>query len=150
MKCNQCGTTIPEGSKICNGCGKKVTIFSNVTNSPQVNNSYKIIDNYNKINQSQGKKIANLEDYIEESDIQINSINIQDKNASLATILSIIGVMFIPIGVIFCKKAITIAKKIEDPILKQKTLTTSKILFAISIFMSLFFIVPIIIGILSV
>ena len=38
--------------------------------------------------------------------------NIQDKNASLAAVLSIIGVMFIPIGVIYCKKAITISQKI--------------------------------------
>ena len=148
MKCNQCGTTIPEGSKICNGCGKKVTIFSSKQNSTSINNNYRIINNYTKPIQT--KKIENLEEYIDESKVQINNINIQDKNASLATVLSVIGVMFIPIGVIFCKKSITIAQKIEDPILKNKILTTSKILFAISIFMSLFVIIPIIIGILSV
>ena len=48
MKCNYCGTTIPEGSKKCNGCGKKVTIFSNTQTQKTINNNYRIIDNYDK------------------------------------------------------------------------------------------------------
>ena len=30
MKCNQCGTTIPEGNKICNGCGKKLEMNTSI------------------------------------------------------------------------------------------------------------------------
>ena len=64
MKCNACGTTIPEGSKKCNGCGKKVTLFSNNQNSTSINNNYKIINNYTKPIRT--KNIENREEYIEE------------------------------------------------------------------------------------
>lgn len=150
MKCNQCGTNIPEGSKICNGCGKKITIFSNTKTSPKVNNNYKIIDNYNRKNVSQEEKIEKIEkieNLLKQSKISINNIEIQNQNASLAIILSIMGVMFIPFGIVLNIIAINKAKKINNSIEKEKTLRTVKILFAVSAVMVLFTLLPIIFSI---
>lgn len=147
MKCNQCGTTIPEGSKKCNGCGKKVTIFSNTQTKKTINNNYKIIDNYNKVNGSQREKQEKIENLLQQSKLSINNIEIQDKNASLAIILSIMGVMFIPFGIVLNVIAINKAKKINNSIEKEKVLRTAKILFAVSAVMFLFTLLPIIFSI---
>ena len=147
MKCNQCGTTIPEGSKKCNGCGTKVTMFSNIQNTKPINNNYKIIDNYNKVNGSQREKQEKIENLLQQSKLSINNIEIQDKNASLAIILSIMGVMFIPFGIVLNIIAINKAKQINNSIEKEKVLRTAKILLVVSAFMFLFTLLPIIFSI---
>jgi len=144
MKCNYCGTTIPEGNKICNGCGKKVTIFSNFQNSNNVNNNYKIIDNYTK-QIKQKKQQENLKEFFEQSNITINQVQIQDKNAITAMFLSILGIMFIPIGIILNIIALTKAKQIENEIEKEKILKIVKILLVVSSTILTFFILSIII-----
>lgn len=141
MKCNYCGTTIPEGNKKCNGCGKKITIFFNIQSSKHINNNYKVIDNYNKPIQNREQKIERL---LNQSKLSVDNTPIQDKNAISATILSIIGIMFIPFGIIFIVLALNKAKQITNPIEKEKTLRVVKILLAVSVVMSLFLLFPII------
>ena len=147
MKCNYCGTTIPEGSKICNGCGKKITIFSNTTNSTPLDNNYKIIDNYDKSNYTGEEKIEEIENLLNQSKISLNNVSLQDKNAILATTLSIIGIMFIPFGIIFNIIALNKANQITNPTEKAKTLRTVKIFLIISAIMVLLFLLPIIFAI---
>lgn len=147
MKCNTCGTTIPKGSKICNGCGKKVAIFSNIESSQKSNNNYRIIDNYNKNNEFQKERIEKIENLLKQSKISINNIEIQNQNASLAIILSIIGVIFMPFGIIFNIIALNKAKQIKNTIEKEKTLRTVKIFLIISAIMTILFLLPIIFAI---
>ena len=144
MKCNYCGTTIPEGSKKCNGCGKKVNFLSSIRDTQKINNNYRNIESYYKTNKTKETKIEQQKNLFQQSKEPINNIYIQDKNASLATILSIIGIMFIPFGFVFNIIALNKAKQIEDSIQKEKTLRVVKILLTISLMMILFTLLPII------
>lgn len=147
MKCKQCGTTIPEGNKKCNGCGKKITIFSNSQNSQNTTNNYKIIDDYPKINKKIEQKKVEISQLLEDTNININQTQIQDKNAITAMILSIFGMMFIPFGIILNIIALIKAKQIENPDEKQKTLKIVRIVLAISATLLLFTLLPIILSI---
>ncbi|MBE6159507.1 MAG: zinc ribbon domain-containing protein [Lactobacillales bacterium] len=147
MKCNYCGTTIPEGNKICNGCGKKVTMFT------------KFQQPYNEESNDQIKEIEELTeeeiDYFMESpesqsarlNLKIEGFEIKDKNAKTAFILSIIGVMFMSFGIIFNIIALNKAKQITNPMEKEKILKVVKIMLAVSAFMFLFTLLPIIFSI---
>ena len=147
MKCTKCGTTIPEGSKKCNGCGTKVTMFT------------KFQQPYNEESNNQIKELEELPeeeiDYFTESPeiqssrlkLEIEGIKIKDKNAKTAFILSIIGVMFMSFGIIFNIIALNKAKQITNPMEKEKILKVVKILLVVSAFMFLFTLLPIIFSI---
>lgn len=130
MKCNYCGTTIPEGNKICNGCGRKINIF------------------YNKINDNKSIKQNNKKTEIEiKTKESLNNVYIQNKYASIATILSIIGIMFIPFGFIFNIIALKEVKKIDNQIEKERLSRMVKFLLVFSIMITLFTLLPIILSI---
>ena len=134
MKCNYCHTTIPEGDKICNGCGKKVTFFT----SENTNNNVRIINNYNNQKIDKSSEIEKLL-IARKNNIQINV----DKHASTATLLSIMGFMFMPFGIILELIALSETKKITNEIERQKTLKIVKILFSITIIMLVLTLLPI-------
>lgn len=131
MKCNYCGTTIPEGNKVCNGCGRKINNFSNAIN----------------IKVKNIEKSKNKEEILKQEKESLNNVYIQNKYASIATILSIIGIMFIPVGFIFNIIALKEVKKIDDQIEKERVSRMVKFLLVFSIMITLFTLLPIILSI---
>lgn len=116
MKCNQCGTTIPEGNKICNGCGKKLGIDTSIETivEPKI-----------------------LEEKETEEEISIENKTIKDKNAVDSYAYSLVGFFFPLIGFIFIILAINKAAAIKDPEEKKKAKTLAKIAIVANIITSI-------------
>lgn len=112
MKCNQCGTTIPEGNKICNGCGKKLGINTPIEEESNI--------------------IAEPAD-----EISIENKTIKDKNAIDSYAYSLVGFFFPVIGFIFIILAINKAAAIKDPEEKKKAKTLAKIAIVANIITSI-------------
>lgn len=103
MKCNYCGTTIPEGNKICNGCGQKLGM----------NTSKEPLEESNIIEETEEEVVENK--------------TIKDKNAIDSYAYSLVGFFFPVIGFIFIILAINKAAAIKNPEEKKKAKTLTKI-----------------------
>ena len=133
MKCNQCGTTIPEGSKKCNGCGKKVTMFTKFQQSynEESNNQIKELEeipeekyelNENESNEDILNENESNEDILNENSekdqlrpkVTIEGIEIKEKPSIIAIILSFIGMMFLPYGIILNIIASKIVQRVKN------------------------------------
>lgn len=127
MKCNYCGTTIPEENKICNGCGQKVEI---IFSQEKLSNEEIIEEELEKIEQENIEEIQNKEQSRE---------NIK---ALIAIILSIIGILF-PFGFILNVIALILSVTLKNPTQKKDTLDIVNILLLGALVTTLIIFIPI-------
>ena len=122
MKCNYCGTTIPEGSKKCNGCGKKVTIFPkfrqpyNEESNNQITEIEEVTEEY-ELNEKESDEDLlneNLEKDQLRPKVTIGGIEIKEKPSIIAVILSFVGMMFLPYGIILNIIASKIVQRVKN------------------------------------
>lgn len=127
MKCNYCGTTIPEGSKKCNGCGKKVEEIIKIEEFA-INDE--IIDNTIKESYDIESPEENTSD----------NIKVEDIKSFTLILLSFISCFFLmPFGFILNIIFLILAKIHEKKLQKEDTLTVFviKAFLILSVFLSI-------------
>ena len=122
MKCNKCGTTIPKGSKKCNGCGTRITIFTKFQQPYNEEFTEEIKELEELPEEYEINEIENNEEIIKENTekdqlrpkVTIGGIEIKEKPSIIAFILSFVGAMFLPYGIILNIIASKIVQSVKN------------------------------------